>query len=625
MQEKILFPHSKIRRIQEDMIKEVITAFENGEHAIIHAPTGLGKTAATLSVALPFALKKKLTVFFLTSRHTQHHIAIDTLRLIKKKFKVDFNVTDIIGKQWMCALGEVDKLYSNEFTEYCKKLREEGNCEFYLNTKKKSGKVSVKALQILETLKSLGPMHCDKLKEICIKEGLCPYEMATLLAKESDIVIADYYYIFNPKIRDVFFNKSEKELEKSIIIIDEAHNLPKRCRELLSFNLSSFMLERGKKESTKFGFDETHRYLMIIEEALEKLRLGTKKDKDERLVKKEDFFNEINSKIDYNLLVDDFNFVGGEVREKQKQSYIGSIGNFLEAWLGQDKGFARILSERVRAKRRDLVLSYRCLDPSFVSKEVIARAYSIICMSGTLTPTKMYADLLGFENVRQRVFESPFPKKNKLALIVPGATTRFRKRKDEEFEKIAKIVSEIVNLIPGNSLVFFPSYELRDKIYLKLIGLCKKDVLIERPRLKKEEKKELLEIFKRYKNKGACLLCVTAGSFGEGIDLPGDFLKGVIVVGLPLEKPDLEVMELIDYYDEKYGKGWMYGYIFPAMIRTMQNAGRCIRSSKDRGVVVFLDERYIDRKYYSCFPPDYGITISRNYKERIKEFFDETL
>jgi len=164
---------------------------------------------------------------------------------------------------------------------------------------------------------------------------------------------------------------------------------------------------------------------------------------------------------------------------------------------------------------------------------------------------------------------------------------------------------------------------LRDKIYFYFSGLCKKKIFIEKPRLTKEEKYELLEEFKSYKDDGACLMCVTSGSFGEGVDLPGDFLKGVIVVGLPLERPNLEVKGLIDYYDKKFGKGWEYGYTFPAMIKTMQNAGRCIRSETDKGVVVFLDERYAFPRYYNCFPPDYGVRISKLYKENIKSFFEE--
>ncbi|MEA2036580.1 MAG: ATP-dependent DNA helicase [Nanoarchaeota archaeon] len=328
------------------------------------------------------------------------------------------------------------------------------------------------------------------------------------------------------------------------------------------------------------------------------------------------------SKIeDYDEAISELSFAGDEIREKQKQSYVGSVGSFLEAWEGEDRGFARILSMKMGSREPYLTLSYKCLDPSLITKEVIDRAHSIVCMSGTLTPTFMYRDILGFNDVREKVFKSPFPPKNRLSLVVPETTTKFTRRNEEEFKKIAKVSSQVVNLVPGNSLIFFPSYNLRNSVYPYFEGMCDKTILTEKQGLTKEEKHELLEEFKGYKKEGACLMGVTAGSFGEGVDLPGDFLKCVVVVGLPLDRPTLEVKELIDYYDVKYGKGWEYGYIFPAMIKTIQNAGRCIRSETDKGVVVFLDERYSNPMYYNCFPPDYDVKISKLYKEKIENFF----
>ena len=107
----------------------------------------------------------------------------------------------------------------------------------------------------------------------------------------------------------------------------------------------------------------------------------------------------------------------------------------------------------------------------------------------------------------------------------------------------------------------------------------------------------------------------------QGVDLPGDLLKAVVVVGLPLQKPDLETKELIDYYDNKYQKGWDYGYTFPAITKCLQGAGRCIRSETDRGVIAFLDERFVWPSYMKCFPPDWNIKITRLYEDRVKEFF----
>ena len=130
----------------------------------------------------------------------------------------------------------------------------------------------------------------------------------------------------------------------------------------------------------------------------------------------------------------------------------------------------------------------------------------------------------------------------------------------------------------------------------------------------------MLDRFSQHKKTGAALLGIAAGSFGEGVDLPG-IIKCVIVVGLPLDKPDLETTELISYYDKKFGKGWEYGYTLPAMTRCIQNAGRCIRSEKDRGVLAFVDERYAWPSYKRCFPADWQIINTTEYIGKIKDFF----
>jgi DNA excision repair protein ERCC-2 len=313
--DEILFPYSKIREVQGDMIKEVMDCIEKGEHALIHAPTGLGKTVAVLGPALSIALKKGLSVFFLTSRHTQHNLAVNTLKDIKKKHGISIVSCDIIGKQHMCGLGEVDKLYSNEFKDYCKKLRDDDACEFYSNTKKKSMRPTIKALSVLSELKTLSPMHCERLVELCVKEKLCPYEMSALLSKEASVIIADYYYIFNPSIRDAFFNRSGKKLDGSIVIVDEAHNLPRRCRELMSSNLSNFIVKMATQEAIKFGFNEVRENLYEIQDILDNFSSDLDFKKEEKLIKKNEFVGKIGLK--YDSIISDLSFAADEIREKQ--------------------------------------------------------------------------------------------------------------------------------------------------------------------------------------------------------------------------------------------------------------------------------------------------------------------
>jgi DNA excision repair protein ERCC-2 len=149
-----------------------------------------------------------------------------------------------------------------------------------------------------------------------------------------------------------------------------------------------------------------------------------------------------------------------------------------------------------------------------------------------------------------------------------------------------------------------------------------KTILLEESSLKS---KELFDKFASYKETGAVLLGVLGGSFSEGIDFCGDLLKGVVVVGLPLAPPDLQTRELITYYDRMYSKGWDYGYTIPALIKSVQSAGRCIRSSTDKGVIVFLDERYTWRGYYDSFPKDWKIVIDREPGTRVKKFFENII
>jgi DNA excision repair protein ERCC-2 len=246
-------------------------------------------------------------------------------------------------------------------------------------------------------------------------------------------------------------------------------------------------------------------------------------------------------------------------------------------------------------------------------------------MSGTLSPTEMYKDLLGFpSDTKATSYSNPFPQKNRLALIIPEVTTRFSLRTPKQYKKIAKICSEISNTVPGNTVVFFPSYKVRDEVHKFLYGSCNKKILKETQELSKQEKTRLLEDFKANHKKGSVLLAVIGGNFNEGIDLPGDFLKAVVVVGLPLQQPDLETNQLIKYYDKKFMKGWDYGYVLPAFVKALQSAGRCIRSETDRGLIAFLDERYSWPNYYKCFPADWKPSITALYKERIKKFFNNS-
>ena len=252
----ILFPYPKIREVQVELLQDVASAVEEKHHLVVHAPTGLGKTAATLGPALSYARKHKKTVFFLTSRHTQHAIALKTLREIKHRHKITFHACSIIGKKWMCAQPGTHTLSSKDFADYCKALREEQKCSFYANTKNSSGKPSVKANHLVSELGAVSPRSTEYVVEKCTHAMLCPYYASLLLAEKAEVIITDYYYLLNPSIRALFLNNINKKIEDAIIIIDEGHNLPARARELMTQRLSSFVLQQAIKEAKKYRLED---------------------------------------------------------------------------------------------------------------------------------------------------------------------------------------------------------------------------------------------------------------------------------------------------------------------------------------------------------------------------------
>ena len=603
----VLFPFEEIRAVQEDLVAAVKRAVNQKESLIVHAPTGLGKTVASLGPALRKAQEENLTIFFLTSRHTQHVIAIETLQAIKEKFGLTIPVVDMIGKKHMCLQGGVNLLSSGEFSEYCKKVREEGTCEYYTNARKKNMEPTVKAKDTLFQLQMRSPLAVEDVVSTCDDAEVCPYEMSIMMSHTAKVIVADYYYIFNPTVMDSFFKKSEKELENCIIVVDEAHNLPGRMRELLSSKLSTYLLKLARKEAEELEDDDVIPLLDELQEQLIEC-IGLE---EEKLVKRGEI-----TFLKKDEMIKHFDDAADRTREEKKRSYLGNVAHFLRVY-NEEEGFVNIIRHIVGARGERIELVHNCLDPSILTGPIFDDAYSSIIMSGTLTPVKMFADLLGVKG-RQIEFPSPFPEENRVSLIVPKTTTKYSERSPEMFKEMGSVIVDIAHAVPGNTAVFFPSYAVRDQVHPHVSANCEKTVFAEVPGMTKEQKQEMLDNFKGYKNSGAVLMGAATGSFGEGVDLPGDLLKCVIVVGLPLGKPDLETQSVITYYDKKYRKGWDYGYVMPALSTVMQNAGRCIRSENDKGVIVYLDKRYLWENYRKIISKP---EVSLDYVNRIKTFF----
>ncbi|MFO1533076.1 MAG: helicase C-terminal domain-containing protein, partial [Thermoplasmatota archaeon] len=255
------------------------------------------------------------------------------------------------------------------------------------------------------------------------------------------------------------------------------------------------------------------------------------------------------------------------------------------------------------------------LDPALPARAVFHGVHSAILMSGTLRPPEMVRDLLGLDEARTmaRVYPSPFPPENRLVAIAQGMSTRYARRGEDLWNRVAAIVADVAAAARGNLAVFSPSYAvLRDlRIALQEIGITK-EFVVEEAGWGKAERDGVLDTLQAARKRGgAILLGVLGGSFAEGVDFRDNLLSAVVVVGLPLAPPDLQVEATIQYLERRFpGRGRAYGYTYPAMSRVLQAMGRAVRSETDKCAILLLDERYQGPPYRSLLPDEVPVVAT---------------
>ncbi len=632
----IPFRYENPREGQEALILDAENAFKEHKIFLAHAETGLGKTDASLSAALAVALKSDppKTIIFLTPKNAQHAIALEALKEINQKFNLKLRAVDLVGKKHVCLDEQVMHKEGRTFYEWCKKKREGEACTFYGNargyTPLQREKAKIFRTAFVEQMSSIHSameikQHANDFAAGGIPAGMCPYEVSMELAKKANVIIADYYHIFSPSVSELVLPKLGKKPENCILIVDEAHNLPERVRGLMTASLTTKQLQKAQDEAQFLRNEEMQKTLLTIEENLRKR--GNALQKNEQLIPEPEWrtmlLNKKENWEDFGLWcqTEGLNYLEKSGKES---SVLLSVGEFFEKWGNEGNGFARILKKWEYGG--DYSLTLRALDPESLTKPVLEKMHACMLMSGTLHPTSMYGDVLGIpkEKIQEGFYASPFPKENRLNLIDVQHSTKFTERSETNYLRMAEDVGKIVNQIPGNSVVFFPSFQLLDNIGRKMKDHTMRQLLFQKENMKMSDTEKLLAEFKQHSTGfGAVLLACTSGSFGEGLDFPGNLLLGVVVVGVPLAEMNVETQALVDYYEARFKKGWHYGYIYPAMGKAIQAAGRVIRTPTDVGTIVFLDKRYTWDNYKDCLPPTQKFLATQRSAEHVKGFWQE--
>ncbi|MEM0148551.1 MAG: ATP-dependent DNA helicase [Candidatus Micrarchaeaceae archaeon] len=595
-----LFRFGSPRLYQKEMIDDIYLALKSKQDILINAPTGIGKTDASLSAALTFALGNGNDIFFLTPKMSQHKIVVEVLKGLKAKYKLNFRFVDLVGKQTLCTNENINMRPSSTFYNACAKLLKERRCQYYKQV----------AEDIPEEVMAASMSGHNALFSIAYDYGMCAYEITTKLARSSKVIIADYAHILNPSVRTMFLKKIAHSLDNAILIWDEAHNIIEASESYLTGNLSIQTIDKAMQEILVLNKDFDVSYISFAIKKLAEAKL--KNNKKEALISKNDLPEEISSSLEsITNNLDKFALEYNEIHPN-KYPYMSRLSGFLKKWAIESDSVARI----IKKDEKNISIKLICLYPKEVL-HVLDTTYSNIFMSGTLAPLEMYANMFGARNPILKNYLSPFPKSNKISFIDSEVTTKYEHRSAFEYIKIAKKLTAFKEAIPGNVAVFFPSFSVLNAILRYLNGVS---VVIQRESMGSMQIEKLLENF--YKSKDTMLLAVMGGSLSEGIDYSNNIIKGIAIVGIPFAKPDLELSMKIAYLDTLFpGNGDNYAYRIPALVKTLQAIGRAIRNESDKAVILFMDKRYAWRAYYQIIESAGEIMHNSNYLESITTFW----
>ncbi|MGC8479049.1 MAG: ATP-dependent DNA helicase [Candidatus Micrarchaeia archaeon] len=599
-----LFRFDEPRQHQKQMIEDIYTSLQEQKSIIINAPTGIGKTDASIAATLTFAINNNLNIFFLTPKTSQHKIVIEALSEINRKFNLNLKYIDFVGKRNLCVNEKINYMEGESFYKSCEQLISKKACPYYTNSKDSL---------TIATLEEYTKDGHNSFFHKCFEKGVCGYEATAELAKKARFIIADYAHFLNPYTKKAFLKKIGHSLDNSIIIWDEAHNIINTASSYMNSSMSTYTLKMAERELTSIKSNVDISYMRFM---IEKIAQKTLKEKNltEAFFLGEDARASLTSNIE--SVSQDLERAGLEylTNSGAKRSYLIQISRFLEALSTENDSTAKIITK----KGDDIKMSIITLYPG-AALEPLHEAYANIFMSGTILPLEMHKELFGIKDAKTANYQSPFPSSNKLCIIDTDISTKYENRSIDQYKRIAAKITNIKNRADGNVVAFFPSFDFLKSVYRYMEIPVD---FIQRSDMKTQAVETLISSFKKSSN--SLMFGVIGGSLSEGIDYANNVIKGIIIVGISLEKPNLELTSKIEYINKVFnGKGNEYVYFVPAIMRSVQAAGRAIRSENDRAFVIFMDKRYDWGIYKLIIKNFIKITTSENYLKSIDDFNKE--
>jgi DNA excision repair protein ERCC-2 len=611
------FPFKSYRTGQRKLAAVVYGTIRDKKRLFVQAPTGIGKTISTIFPSIKALATQKLsTIFYLTAKTTTRATAEETLKIMFERGLRLKSIT-ITAKEKVCLND--DTACNPEHCEYAR------------------GHYNRVNEAIFEIINSEDLITRDKIIKYSKKFQICPFEFCLDTALFCDYVICDYNYAFNPRVYlRRFFDESS---EKNVLLIDEAHNLVDRSRDMFSAEIykKSFLHIKKfiKKEDNKIlkCLNKINSYMLDLKKNCN-LEFKDLKDKlsDDIVYIKKNIYAQKSKMSEIYFLLKNFSSQieewmiknAGQTGYDEILDEYFIVNNFIRIYEIYNDNFITYIENMAG----DLKVKILCIDPSTLLDERMKSAEASILFSATLSPMNYFKDILGgrAEDYNMTLL-CPFERRNREILISSNISTVYRSR-EESCLPIINYIKTVVSRRTGNYIVFFPSYGYMDRVYeLFIEKFPDVKTSIQKSGMSESEREKFLNDFKEDSKESFISFAVLGGLFSEGIDLKGDKLIGSIIVGVGLPKISFERDIIMDFFNKKNGLGYEYSYMYPGMNKILQAAGRVIRTESDRGVILLIDKRFMTVKYKKLFPrewyPNHIIDCEHDIESILKVFWDE--
>jgi Rad3-related DNA helicase len=588
------FPFPAYRKGQRELAVNAYRTITHGKKLFAQAPTGTGKTISVLFPAIKAMGEGKTSkIFYLTAKTITRLVAEEAFEKMRQT-GLKMKTLTLIAKEKICFCEK--PVCHPEYCEYAKGHYDRVNDA------------------ILETIEECDELSRTVIEKYAKKHTVCPFELSLDLSLLADCIICDYNYVFDPRayLRRFFADSSGDYA----FLIDEAHNLIDRSREMFSGQLLKTAFYQVKKE-----YKGRNKALDKILTSINKFMIGLRKQCSEQ-----GYFITGEKPNEFIKLIDKYTSVC-ELMLKENRA-LSEDNNFLQLYF-EALGFITIsdfYDERyvtfVESQRDEVTLKLFCLDPSFLLGEALKRGNSAIMFSATLSPLAYFREILGgVEEDKILSLDSPFDSRSLCVMTAGNVSTKYKDR-EQSRQKITRLIGSFVLRKTGNYIIYFPSYKYMNDVFEEFTMSFPDITAVKQGTVMSEEQREdFLSCFNENPEITYIAFCVLGGIFSEGIDLIGSRLIGTVIVSVGLPQLSIQRNIIRDYYNSKNGMGYEYAYMYPGMNKVLQAAGRVIRCESDTGAVLLIDERYSHKNYLKLFPTYWH--SCRNIKDR--ESLEKTL